>query len=855
MNIARLLYFVFIEPLQLLFELVFAVANRHVSNPGFAIIILSIVVNIAVFPLYHRADEIQKSEREREQKLKPQLDFLKKHFNGDERFMVIQTFYRQNNYNPLYSLKSAIPLLLQIPFFMAAYNLLSKLSILNGVKFGLLKNLGEADKMLVLGGIAINVLPILMTLINLVSGALYTKGAPNKEKIQLLVTALVFLVLLYNSPSGLVFYWTLNNVCSLIKNVIPLVIPKSFGTSVKKLKLTKCADNKKSSTSRSCTLLFFLSAIYLTVMQGFFIPAHIVAGSPTEVLDPILRDNPVKYVGYSAAIAIGVYLFWFGVIYYMATPRLRQIMTVISGVMAVYSEFAYQRYSHFFSRISALFSYNSVTFFDISSNLILKDIGWIMLFFAGVFLIYKVKDKILTFIMAVLILSFSLLFVMDVCSINKTYSDFVQPDKIGMNINLSRDGQNVIVFMLDREPGYAFTDFIENSTELQSKLDGFTFYPNTVSYGKHTNIATPALFGGYEYTPSELNKRETETLASKHDEALSVLPILFAQNDFDVSVINPPYLGYQEISNTAILNNYEGINCYYTGESFTDEGLLKQVGSTRERNLFCFSFLFSSPLFMRDFLYNCGWYNNPDSDDYIYQAFLSANDAKGIPYMVQTHYDMLTNLDDSTNIVEGINTYNVIQNMLPHEPALYNSDTWEIESKINNADDFIVDIAGGDATRTAAYQSYFVGIRLLCDWFDYLKANDLYDNTRIIVVSDHGSDFSLEQSDSIYISQFNPLLLVKDFNSKEFTISDEFMTNADTPYLAVNGVIESPVNPFTGNVISNDMKYSEPIHVSCYSNHHIDKRATVFTDDTSGWYKVHDDMREASNWEKVDSIN
>ena len=52
----------------------------------------------------------------------------------------------------------------------------------------------------------------------------------------------------------------------------------------------------------------------------------------------------------------------------------------------------------------------------------------------------------------------------------------------------------------------------------------------------------------------------------------------------------------------------------------------------------------------------------------------------------------------------------------------------------------------------------------------------------------------------------NPLFLVKDFNSKEFTISNEFMTNADTPTLAVDNLIRNPINPFTGRVVNNDEK-------------------------------------------------
>ena len=54
---------------------------------------------------------------------------------------------------------------------------------------------------------------------------------------------------------------------------------------------------------------------------------------------------------------------------------------------------------------------------------------------------------------------------------------------------------------------------------------------------------------------------------------------------------------------------------------------------------------------------------------------------------------------------------------------------------------------------------------------------------------------------------FNPLLLVKDFNSNaELTIDRQFMTNADTPTLAMQGLIENPINPFTGNPINSNVK-------------------------------------------------
>ena len=102
---------------------------------------------------------------------------------------------------------------------MAAYSCLSKMPALQGQSFLFIKNMGVPDAVFHIGSFPINVLPIAMTIINIVAGAIYCKGFPFKEKAQIYGMALIFLVILYNSPAGLVLYWTMNNVFSLIKNV------------------------------------------------------------------------------------------------------------------------------------------------------------------------------------------------------------------------------------------------------------------------------------------------------------------------------------------------------------------------------------------------------------------------------------------------------------------------------------------------------------------------------------------------------------------------------------------------------------------------------------------------------------
>jgi hypothetical protein len=56
--------------------------------------------------------------------------------------------------------------------------------------------------------------------------------------------------------------------------------------------------------------------------------------------------------------------------------------------------------------------------------------------------------------------------------------------------------------------------------------------------------------------------------------------------------------------------------------------------------------------------------------------------------------------------------------------------------------------------------------------------------------------------------------MVKDFNvSGELKTDMAFMSNADVPYLSLIDVVEKPVNPFTGNIISTDRNMT-PVYIA-----------------------------------------
>ena len=132
-----MLYNLIISPIEMIVNWVFTFFTIKFSNFGIigAIFGVSLVINFLALPLYNIADSLQEKERKISKSLEYRVNRIKKAFKGYDRFMMIQTYYRQNNYNPLYVLRSSLSILIEIPFFIAAYHYLSHLEALKGSSF------------------------------------------------------------------------------------------------------------------------------------------------------------------------------------------------------------------------------------------------------------------------------------------------------------------------------------------------------------------------------------------------------------------------------------------------------------------------------------------------------------------------------------------------------------------------------------------------------------------------------------------------------------------------------------------------------------------------------------------------
>ncbi|GHT78945.1 hypothetical protein FACS1894130_06470 [Spirochaetia bacterium] len=131
----NILYTLIIYPIQEIIELTFYFTLRVFDNPALALLGVSAAVSICTLPLYFRAEHWQTLERDTQKNLAPKIAKIKAAFKGDEQYMILTTYYRQNHYHPVYALRNSLGVLIQIPFFIAAYHYLSHLDALQGVRF------------------------------------------------------------------------------------------------------------------------------------------------------------------------------------------------------------------------------------------------------------------------------------------------------------------------------------------------------------------------------------------------------------------------------------------------------------------------------------------------------------------------------------------------------------------------------------------------------------------------------------------------------------------------------------------------------------------------------------------------
>ncbi len=179
--------------------------DRFTGNYGWSIILLTIIVRIPFLPLLSKS---QKSMRKM-QKIQPKLNELREKYKKDPQRLQKETLemYKKYKVNPV---GGCLPMLLQIPVFFALYKVLMVAIELRGAPFMLwITDLSAKDPYYIL--------PIIMGITMVVQQKMTPTSLDPKQNRMMMLMPVVFTFMFLNFASGLVLYWLVNNVLSIIQ--------------------------------------------------------------------------------------------------------------------------------------------------------------------------------------------------------------------------------------------------------------------------------------------------------------------------------------------------------------------------------------------------------------------------------------------------------------------------------------------------------------------------------------------------------------------------------------------------------------------------------------------------------------
>ena len=189
--------------------------HGFVGNYGWSIILLTVLINIVIFPLRHKSVVSMRKMQE----LQPEMKAIQARYSGlkatdparQKMNQEVMELYRRHGANPA---SGCLPMLMTMPILIAFYRLLSMAVELRGAPFmGWIDDLSVQDPFYVT--------PLIMGASMVYQQRLQPAGAasPEQQRIMTLMPVL-FTVMFLWAPSGLVIYWLTSNVLGIGQTVV-----------------------------------------------------------------------------------------------------------------------------------------------------------------------------------------------------------------------------------------------------------------------------------------------------------------------------------------------------------------------------------------------------------------------------------------------------------------------------------------------------------------------------------------------------------------------------------------------------------------------------------------------------------
>lgn len=864
-------------------------------DPGWAVVGMSVLLSLLLTPLYIWIERRKNSDKAKSAPMQAEIDKIEAVYSGRERFYYTREIQRRYHYSPWTAVIPTLGLLVQIPFLLAAYHYLSELPVFNGAAFWYIKDLSKPDTIATFAGLPINLLAILMTVINLVSGWRYAESGKPKERIQYMAVAAIFLFLLYSCAASVVLYWTLSNALSLVRseiffrkngvatkrneegvnwsatcvymdcladvasayavaiaicifmfhveapsefknvvflwNVFSLLVVAStvmmavsckcrgrpfrvgglvcVGMAVALLGIRLLAEYAELPVDQ-CPILKYLSRMcfpfcVLLASMSFFVSVVTDRRRISEAKRRVCENNVDMMIPTLAAACIGAQLAFCGPIVVFASfvegvqgnawlslgcyalcglvvlpLAIRILIGFARGAIREFLSmcvifvfvvvFAYGNL--FPSDYGVLFCgvYSKPENMSPQTGMILLEclvlvLVWQSLRFIGGWLFKNARMVKSCFVLVLITFVFRVCVAL--CKING--GPDIQSGQIGSSgpyFTFSSAGTNTVYLLLDSIVGQSFGKIMDSNPSIAREFDGFTWYPTTISSGTCTYPNMPAMWGGEEYFPHEVG--EGRKLKDVYFEAFEKYKsaILALGYDFGCTKF---YMTYGVSTN--------GISRMWSESAYT-RGSADNVLVGGEDGFAVLKYnalLRAVPTVFRRWIYDGGkWHrkmlkHSPFSRNFDFMEDLSRRSAK---------------------VVGGGMYYHHIHAETTHAPYL---------TRIN-----------GEERSCGVIESFRWSLAETAKWLRWMKENGVYDNTRIVICSDHGVGWDDESlMDSRYSSHVSrmkeigrgrniyfSLLLVKDVGEcGRLRVDTTTKTVSHAAYFALgNPRFSEPVN-------------------------------------------------------------
>jgi len=302
--------------------------------------------------------------------------------------------------------------------------------------------------------------------------------------------------------------------------------------------------------------------------------------------------------------------------------------------------------------------------------------------------------------------------------------------------SFSRQGQNTLVFMTDMFTGSHLEPILEASPELRQELDGFVWYRDAIATGANTLLSIGGILGGEYYSPPNINVRKVDSLESELNRAFTALPAIFTPRGYHVALADVAYLSiplFKELCVSCVAPQTlvaQGLGNAYTGYW---RKLRKNLGLPALPLI-----KWKVPLLVNVGLFRAApWLSRPKIyNDGVWLDRLSVVRDR---LFSEGHYALLDSLPEISNAGSGNSTVKFILSNLTHYPWMLDEATC-LPTAARGSWSWTIEKNGAVREHLATERCALLA---LGRFFTWMKREGIYDNSQIIIVSDHDTPDSL----------------------------------------------------------------------------------------------------------------